>query len=98
MKMFKILGISLLAALACLTVIATFDVAPSSAAVGYDNWTQPYNQYWGNSTLGNGGTFTGCAVSWGQSSCIISENISVSNSLGVCATAWGNSRCVAPGR
>ncbi|MGA2367220.1 MAG: hypothetical protein ABSF74_01420 [Dehalococcoidia bacterium] len=96
MKMFKILGISLLAALACLTTIAAFGVAPSAAA-GYDNWTRPYNQYWGNSTAGNGGTFIGCAVAWGQSSCIVSENVT-NNSLGTCATAWGNSRCIAPGR
>ncbi len=98
MKMFRILGLSMLALVACLAVIAAFDVAPSSAYVGYDNWTMPYNQFWGNSAAGNGGSFIGCAVSWGQSSCTPAENLTPSNNFGTCATAWGNSRCIAPGR
>jgi hypothetical protein len=98
MNMIKIFGISLLAAVACLTVIAAFDVTPSVAAVGYDNWTMPYNRYWGNSTAGQPNNFFGCAVSWGQSRCVLSENVTTNNSFGTCATAWGNSRCIAPGR
>jgi hypothetical protein len=97
MKMFKIFGISLLAAVACLTAIAAFDITPSVAA-GSDNWTQPYNQYWGNSSAGQTNNFVGCSSSWGKSSCILSGSMTASNSLGVCATAWGNSRCTLSSR
>ena len=97
MKMLKIFAISLLAVVACMTVIAAFDVTPSIAA-GSDNWTQPYNQYWGNSSTGQTNNFVGCSSAWGKSSCILSGNVAASNSLGVCATAWGNSRCVVPGK
>jgi hypothetical protein len=79
MKMFKIFGISLLAAVACLPVIAAFDVTPSAAASS-DNSTLPYNQ------------------SWGKCSCILSGNVTASNSSGSCAGAWGNSSCIAPSR
>ena len=79
MKILKIFGISLVAAVVCLAIIAAFDVTPSAAA-GTDNWTLPYNQ------------------SWGKCSCILSENVTASNSVGDCASAWGSSRCIAPGR
>ncbi|MGD0354627.1 MAG: hypothetical protein ABSB31_04175 [Dehalococcoidia bacterium] len=75
MKILKICGISLLAAVACLTVIAAFDVTPSAAA-GSDNWTLPYNQSWGkcscilsgNATASNSSGI--CAGAWGNSRCI----------------------------
>ncbi|MGD0353842.1 MAG: hypothetical protein ABSB31_00165 [Dehalococcoidia bacterium] len=75
MKMFKIFGISLLAAVACLTTIAAFEVTPSAAA-GSDNWTLPYSQSWGkcsctlsgNLTRGNSSSI--CAGAWGNSRCI----------------------------
>ena len=70
MKILKIFGISLLAAVACLATIAAFDVTPSAAA-GSDNWTLPYNQ------------------SWGKCSCILSENVTASNSFGSCASCMG---------
>jgi hypothetical protein len=97
MKMFRIFGISLLAAAACLTAIAAFDVAPSAAA-GSDNWTKPYNQHWGDSSAGQRNNFVSCSTRWGNSSCYIDENVTAIKSLGGCASAWGDSRCIAPGR
>ncbi len=75
MKTVKLFAMSLLAAAACLMVVAAFEATPSSASVS-DNWTLPYNQSWGkcsctqseNLTRGNNSSV--CAGAWGDSHCI----------------------------
>jgi hypothetical protein len=93
MKLAK-LNLTLITALFLGMLTALIVNAAPSQAAGTDNWTKPYNKYWGDSSAGQKNFFVGCASSWGTSSCLLSSSVTANNSFGVCASSWGNSSCV----